>query len=85
MFHHQLGLLMRWIVLFLFHLLYSVNIDGVPIIVILIYRTKHVKRFKTKKLKLKVHFQVSQQMGTQQVITVICLRPCKIYVAYLHC
>uniref|UniRef100_M8B8U7 Uncharacterized protein n=1 Tax=Aegilops tauschii TaxID=37682 RepID=M8B8U7_AEGTA len=29
-------------------------------------RTKHVKRFKIKKLKLKVHFQVSQQMGTQQ-------------------
>ena len=29
--------------------------------------------------------ELSQQMGTQQVITVICLRPCKIYVAYLHC
>ena len=28
---------------------------------------------------------LSQQMGTQQVITVICFRPCKIYVAYLHC
>ena len=29
--------------------------------------------------------ELSQQMGTQQVITVICFRPCKIYVAYLHC
>ena len=27
----------------------------------------------------------SQHMRTQQVITVICLPPCKIYFAYLHC
>ena len=29
--------------------------------------------------------QLSQQMGTNQVIIVLCLQNCKIYVAYLHC
>ena len=39
---------------------YSVNIDAISIIVLFIFRTKDVKRLKTKRLKLKVHFQMSK-------------------------
>jgi hypothetical protein len=44
----------------LVHLL-MVNIDAIAIIVLFVLRTKHVKRCRTKKLKLKVHSQVSRE------------------------
>ena len=46
---------------------------------------ERTSRLEFEKNMMEKFAEWSQQMGTQQVITVICLRPCKIYVAYLHC
>lgn len=40
---------------------YCVNIDAIAIIVLFVFRTKHIERSKTKKMKLKVHAQVSRE------------------------